>query len=87
MLSSVKGLRGAEGAVLAKAIELHPEKSPVSAILKDMEPEKLERKPERDAQTLAAIDGLVEVGLLVRLGDAVEPTPAGLRSGELELGL
>jgi hypothetical protein len=34
-----------------------------------------------------AIEGLMEVGLVVRVGDLLQPTPAALRSGELELGL
>lgn len=43
--------------------------------------------PERVRSIEEAVEGLVEVNLLVRVDDSLHPTPAGLRAGELELGL
>lgn len=42
---------------------------------------------ERVTSIRTAIDGLVEVMLLARVDDVLRPTAAGLRAGELELGL
>ncbi|MEA2197464.1 MAG: hypothetical protein QOJ25_1515 [Solirubrobacteraceae bacterium] len=77
--------RSVESAVLAIAIERHPEPLAQSDLLDEMTA--VARNPGRTAEVEDAITGLIEVGLLVQADDAFCVTPASLRAGELELGL
>lgn len=77
--------RKVEAAVLAMLIELHPEELTAAEVLERMT--EMTLTPGRISAIEQAIEGLVEVGLLARVGDALHATPAGLRAGELELGL
>ncbi len=77
--------RNVEAVVLARLIERHPEMLTTEQVLQSMTGMKL--TPERVTAVENAVEGLIEVGLLGRVGDALHPTPAGLRAGELELGL
>jgi hypothetical protein len=43
--------------------------------------------PGRTAEVEDAIEGLIEVGLLIQVDDAFRVPPVSLRAGELELGL
>jgi hypothetical protein len=79
-------LRQVEAVVLARAIELHPKPLSVAALIAEMD-EVAPGNPNHAAESKEAIEGLASVGLLVGVADEIEPTPAGLRSGELELGL
>jgi hypothetical protein len=47
----------------------------------------IEDTPQRIEAIGRAIEGLIEVGLVVRSGELLRPTLASLRAGELELGL
>lgn len=87
MIDGIDGLRGAEMVVMGIAVEHHPKAVSVSFLLEEMKAEDPSRRSARDQQAQAAITGSVEVGLLVRLGDSVEPTAAGLRSVQLQLYL
>jgi hypothetical protein len=77
--------RAVESAVLASVIERDPDSLPHAELLAEMTA--VARNPERTAEVEAAVEGLVEVGLLVRTDGLLRATPASLRAGELELGL
>jgi hypothetical protein len=77
--------RNVESVVLAKLIERHPIDLSRTQIVEDLTT--VVSNPARVAAIHMAVDGLVEVGLLVCVGIAIRPTPAALRAGELELGL
>ncbi len=71
--------------VLARLIERGPEGMTESQVIDGMTTSA--EAPGRVPAVREAIGGLVEAGLLFRVGDSLRPTPAALRSGELELGL
>jgi len=76
--------RSVESAVLAIVIERHPEPLSRSELLAEMMSEA--DGQSRVAEVEHAVDGLSSVGLLA--GDQkLLPTPAALRSSELDLGL
>jgi hypothetical protein len=77
--------RNVEAVVLARLIEGHPDGLTKAQVLASMT--EMVLTPERVAAVENAIEGLVEVGLLVRAGAVLRPTQAALRAGELELGL
>lgn len=75
-----------EEAALAIIIERLPTTTTAARLLELMN-EDIEPTPERIAAIELAVDELVVVGLLVRGGSLLIPTPAASRSAELELGL
>jgi hypothetical protein len=78
--------RQVEADVLASAIESHPEPLLVAELVREMA-DVAPGNPNHATEAEEAIAGLVSVGLLHRVGDGIEPTAGGLRSGELELGM
>jgi hypothetical protein len=84
-LASVHGQRGVESVILARLIERHPSGSPDAEVVAEMTAE--DNTPGLAAVVQEAIDGLLRVNLLVSADGVLHPTPAALRSGELELGL
>jgi hypothetical protein len=89
MIDGIDGQRGAEMVVMGRVVDDNdqPLELPVSEIVEGMTAENPDLRPARDKQTQDAIAGLIEVGLLEPIGDSVRPTPAGLRSVELQLYL
>lgn len=71
--------------VLAALIEAHPDGLTRSELRHKLT--LVENSPARIAAIGHAFDGLIEVGLVVRGDDRLQPTPVALRAGELELGL
>jgi hypothetical protein len=84
-LDSLRDRRNVESVVLARLIERSSCGLREPQVIEDMT--MIVNTPERVTSIREAIEGLVEVGLLIRVDDALRPTPAGLRAGELELGL
>ncbi|HEX4752720.1 MAG TPA: hypothetical protein VH268_07470 [Solirubrobacterales bacterium] len=84
-LTSVRDQRNVESVVLARSIERHPNGLTEVQAIEDMTT--IVNTPERIAAVHKAIEGLIEVNLLIRVRDALHPTPAALRAGELELGI
>jgi hypothetical protein len=84
-LNSAQRRRAVESVVLARMIERGTDGLTESQIVDDMTT--TADTSERIAAIRQAIGGLVEVGLLDWVDDLLRPTPAALRSGELELGL
>jgi hypothetical protein len=82
---SVERQRDVEAVVLAALIEAHPEELTESAVQRELTA--VENTPERLAAIGAAVEGLVEVGLVARDADLLRLTPPALRAGELELGI
>jgi len=82
---SGRGTRSVESAVLAIAIERHPEPLLLSDLLLDMRTEA--DGPGRATEVESAVAGLVGVGLLISSEGVLIVTPAAMRAGELELGL
>jgi hypothetical protein len=78
------GARSVESAVLAIAIERHPESLSLCDLVAEMRT--AADGPERPTQVESAVNGLIEVGLLAPSNDVLVVTPAALRAGELELG-
>jgi hypothetical protein len=83
--SSVRRRRAVESVVLARMIERGTGGLTEAQVVDEMTT--IADPPERIAAIRLAIEELVEVGLLVSVDGLLRPTPAGLRSGELELGL
>jgi hypothetical protein len=83
--NSAQRRRAVESVVLARMIERGTDGMTEFQVVDDMTT--AADTPERIAAIRRAIEGLVEVGLLVWIDDLLRPTPAALRSGELELGL
>ncbi len=71
--------------VLAALIDAYPDELTESAVRRELTA--VENTPERTAAIGQAVEGLIEVGLVVREGDILRLTPPALRAGELELGL
>jgi hypothetical protein len=82
---SVRKQRGVESVVLAALIESRPHGLTDWEVRRELTT--VEDTPERIEAIRKAVDGLIEVGLVVRGRDRLEPTPASVRAGELELGL
>jgi hypothetical protein len=85
-VDETRKMRSVEEAALAILIERLPARTTGRA-LRELMNEDAAPTPERNAATELAVDGLIAVGLLVRDGDVLEPTPAACRSAELDLGL
>jgi hypothetical protein len=83
--ASQGGKRTVESAILAIVVESHPQPLPWPALLAEMTVEV--GGPDRVADIEQAVEGLVAVDLLRTADGALSPTPAALRSAELELGL
>jgi hypothetical protein len=83
--NSAQRRRAVESVVLAKMIERGRDGLTESQLIDDLTT--VADTSERVAAIRWAIEGLVAVGLLVWTDDLLRPTPAALRSGELELGL
>jgi hypothetical protein len=82
---SVERQRDVEAVVLAALIEAHPNELTESAVQRELTA--VEKTPERLAAIGAAVEGLVEVGLVARDAEVLRLTPPALRAGELELGI
>lgn len=80
----VEPQRDVEAVVLVALIEAHPEGLTESAVQRELS--LVESSPVRSAAISTAIEGLVEVGLVVREADLLRPTQSAMRAGELELG-
>lgn len=84
-MQAIERQRDVEAVVLAALIDAHPDQLTESAVQRELTA--VENTPERLASIGAAIEGLVEVGLVAREADLLRLTPPALRAGELELGL
>ncbi len=82
---SVQRERNLESALLANLVEAHPEPLTEPELVREMSA--ISVADGRPAVVREALQELIEVGLVRRRGAALEPTPASLRSSELELGL
>jgi len=82
---SIERQRDVEAVVLAALIDAYPDELTESAVQRELTA--VENTPERTAAIREAIEGLIEVGLVARVGDLLRLTPPALRAGELELGL
>jgi hypothetical protein len=82
---SIERQRDVEAVVLAALIDAHPDEVTEAAVQRELTA--VENTPERLAAIAAAVEGLVEVGLVARDGDLLRLTPPALRAGELELGI
>jgi hypothetical protein len=85
-IDEVRRRRAVEEAALAISIERLPVRTTETRLLELMN-EDIETTPERIAAVELAVDELIVVGLLVRDGSVLKPTPGASRSAELELGL
>ena len=70
--------------VLATLIDAHPDALTESAI--QCELTSAENSPGRLEVIRRSVEGLVEVGLVVREADLLRPTRSAIRAGELEVG-
>jgi hypothetical protein len=82
---SLERQRDVEAVVLAALIDAHPDELTESAVRRELTA--VENTPERVVAIGAAVEGLIEVGLVARAGDRLQLTPPALRAGELELGI
>lgn len=83
--NSARRQRAVESVVLARMLERAADGLTEAQVVEEMTT--IADTPERIAAVRKAIEGLLEVGLLVWVEDRLRPTSAALRSGELELGL
>jgi DNA-binding transcriptional ArsR family regulator len=77
--------KGVEAAVLAALVDASPDGLMESVLRQDLT--SIEHTPERQVAIGKAIEGLIEVGLVVRAADHLDLTPPALRAAELDLGL
>lgn len=77
--------RNVESVVLARVIERGADGITEAEVVDGMT--SIGDTPARTTAVRQAIDGLVEVELLVRVDGFLRPSPAASRAGELELGL
>lgn len=82
---SVEWQRELESAAIVIMVESYPDLLSEAELIAELaSPCRADGRP---ADVRKALLELVEVGLVSRRGDALAPTPASLRSCELELGL
>ncbi len=74
-----------ESAVLAILIRSQPRALTMDEVCAELNA--YSEVPEPSATVEQAVEGLAGVGLVLRSGDALEPTAASLRVVELELGI
>jgi hypothetical protein len=84
-MMSTERQRHVEAVILATLIEAHPDELSESAVRRELT--SIDNTPERPAAIGKAIEGLIEVGLVIRTADLLRLTPPALRAGELDLGL
>jgi DNA-binding transcriptional ArsR family regulator len=77
--------RGVEAAVLAALVDASPDGLTESELRQDLT--SVENTTERQVAIGTAIEGLIDVELVVRAADLLELTPPSLRVAELDLGL
>lgn len=77
----VNGQRALEGAILALLIERLPQATDLAQLREQV------GETAAEHQIDAAVESLVDVGLLRRQGGGLLPTPAASRAAEIELGL
>jgi hypothetical protein len=80
---SIERLRDLEGVIVAILVEAHPDLPTEAAVRRELT--SVEDTPERSSAIGQAVEGLVEVGLVARVGDLLGLTPPALRAGELGL--
>lgn len=82
---AIERLRNLEAVAFSVLVAGYPEELSESQVRRELT--SVEDSPERTAAIGRAIEGLIEVGFVVRAGDRLRLTPPALRAGELELGL
>lgn len=83
--SSLRERRSVESVVLAKLVERGPGGLGEAQVIEEMTT--VVNTPERVMSVRSAIEGLLEVDLLIKADEILRPTPAAVRAGELEMGL
>lgn len=84
-VSRARAERNVESLVLALVITHHPRVLTIADVIGELSLDP--NPPERREAIERAVVELVRVDLLRWVGARIEATPAGLRAGELELGL